>query len=63
MAQIPRASSKVRFHWKLEGHPMLCAIDEHQSSLMPGDARPDHPVLYWLAVWGLAILAALAVGA
>jgi hypothetical protein len=38
-------------------------IDKNQASLTPGDVRPDHPVLYWLAVLGLALLATLALGA
>jgi hypothetical protein len=42
---------------------MWWGIGKSQVSLTPADVRPDHPVLYWLAVLGLALLAALAIGA
>jgi hypothetical protein len=38
-------------------------INKNQASLAAGDVRPKHALLYWLAVLGLALLAALAIGA
>jgi hypothetical protein len=42
---------------------MWWSIGKNQASFAPGDVRADHPVFYWLAVLGLALLAALAIGA
>ncbi len=42
---------------------MWNSIRDNRSSFIPREVRRDHPRLYWLAVWGLAVLAALAIGA
>jgi hypothetical protein len=41
----------------------LWGIGKSPASLTPADGRGDHRLLYWLAVLGLVLLAALAIGA